>query len=116
MPTPSEGSFAPASGGNQAARMFQITTLVNGVPTVVSMPVVAIANAGGTVVDLNLANDLSIVIQLLADIRKELMIFNNFFLDSLNLKIEPDAERANADLDNPYGDSELTNSTTNLVP
>ena len=65
-----------AAGTNQQVRNIQATVTINGVPTPVLMQVVAIADQYGNPVGYDEAVGRAVQGQLLADIRRELMIQN----------------------------------------
>ena len=69
-----------AAGTSQQVRNVNATVLINGVPTPVIMQVVLMADAQGNLLDLNITKRQDIELQLLADIRKELMILNDLFV------------------------------------
>lgn len=72
-----------AAGTTQQVRNIQATITINGVATPVLMQVVAIADQGGNPVSYDESILYPMHIQLLADIRRELMIQNELFLMQL---------------------------------
>ena len=66
--------------GAPLVRNLLVTTMINGVPTQVMMQVVSIADQQGALIDLPRENPL---LQVLLDIRRELMIANELTADDL---------------------------------
>ena len=81
------------STGGQAVRNLLVTTLINGVATPVLMQVIAISDQQGNMLDLPRESPL---LQVLADIRRELMITNDLYAEEfsrtfdINIDIEKD--------------------------
>jgi hypothetical protein len=94
-----------AAGTSQQVRNIQVTTLINGVPTTVLMQVIALADQYGNPVSYDEGTLYPLHIQLLADIRRELMISNELWqIELSNLPMLPQGTPAAAqiDLDREY--------------
>jgi hypothetical protein len=94
-----------AAGTSQQVRNIQATVLINGVPTPVLMQVVALADQYGNPVSYDEQMLYPLHIQLLADIRRELMIQNDLIaieLANMPLLAPGVAPAAVVDLDKEY--------------
>ena len=94
-----------AAGTSQQVRNIQATVLINGVPTPVLMQVVSISDQYGNPLSYDEQTLYPIHIQLLADIRRELMIQNDLIaieLANMPLLSQDTASAARIDLDKEY--------------
>ena len=73
-----------ASGTNQQVRNLIATVLINGVATQVMMQVVSLADQNGNLLDMNLGARMDSQLQLLADIRRELLIQSDLMAQMLS--------------------------------
>ena len=93
------------SGTTQQVRNIQATVLINGVATPVLMQVVSVADQNGNPISYDEQTLYPLHIQLLADIRRELMIANELWaIELANLPALPSNQTAAAviDVDREY--------------
>jgi hypothetical protein len=81
-----------ATQGSAQVRELVVTLLVNNVPTPVVMQVVSLANADGTLLDMNLLVTQRQIIDLLSEVLRETKIQNELLVQGFNVNIDLEAE------------------------
>ena len=83
MPQTTETAIPVGVSTDKQVRNLVVTAVINGVPTPVMMQVVSIADSQGNILDLGITKKQDVNLQLLGDIRKEMMIQNELLVQLL---------------------------------